>query len=484
MARGYVAGMPRRHLSVRVRDDALARELATGFAQIRAELEIPEAFPAAVLAEAQRAVADPPTPAEDLTELPFLTIDPPGSTDLDQAMHLERRDGGYRLRYAIADVGGFVPPGGAIDREANRRGQTLYSPDTRTPLHPPVLSEGAASLLPGEVRPAVVWTFELGADGRQRAVDVRRALVRSRDRLDYAGVQAALDGGTNDERLVLLAEIGEVREALEVERGGVSLPLPEQQIEQVDGTFRLAYRANLPVEGFNEQVSLLTGMAAAQLMLEAGVGVLRTLPPAGSDAIALLRRAADGLGIDWPDGRSYAEVIAGVDATDPRSAAFFEEATTLLRGAGYTSFDGSPPELKVHAAVAASYAHATAPLRRLVDRYVSEVCLAVSAGTEVPDWVREALPALPERMAESDRIAGALERECLGLMEATVLRDSIGSTFEGVVVEVHEKGGGTVQLADPAVRAGFDGQLPLGQKVTVRLVEADVGKRSVRFAPA
>ena len=138
----------------------------------------------------------------------------------------------------------------------------------------------------------------------------------------------------------------------------------------------------------------------------------------------------------------------------------------------------------MHAAVAASYAHATAPLRRLVDRYVSEVCLAVSAGGEVPGWVREALPALPERMAETDRIASALERECLGLMEATVLRDSIGSTFEGVVVEVHEKGGGTVQLADPAVRAAFDGQLPLGQRVTVKLVEADVVKRSVRFAPA
>ena len=89
----------------------------------------------------------------------FVTVDPPGSRDLDQAMHLSRRNSGYRVRYAIADVASFVRPGGAIDQEAIRRVETLYSPDTRTPLHPPVLSEGAASLLPGQTRPALIWTI-------------------------------------------------------------------------------------------------------------------------------------------------------------------------------------------------------------------------------------------------------------------------------------------------------------------------------------
>ncbi len=110
---------------------------------------MPADFPADVLAEAEAAVREPDLPSSDLTDLPFLTIDPPGSTDLDQAMHLERRGDGFRVRYAIADVGAFVRPGGALDAEAHRRVETLYSPDTRTPLHPPVLSEGAASLLPG-----------------------------------------------------------------------------------------------------------------------------------------------------------------------------------------------------------------------------------------------------------------------------------------------------------------------------------------------
>ncbi|MGH8940043.1 MAG: RNB domain-containing ribonuclease, partial [Actinomycetes bacterium] len=384
--------MPRRHPSLRVRDDASGRELRAGFARIRDELELPDGFPADVAAEAEQATA--PVPSYDLTDLPFLTIDPPGSMDLDQAMHIERRDGGYRVRYAIADVGAFVTPGGAVDGEAHRRGETLYSPDTRTPLHPPVLSEGAASLLPEETRPAVLWTLDLDDEGEQTRVDVRRALVRSRDRLDYAGVQQLVDSGRADERLGLLGEVGRLRKALESERGGVSLPIPEQEVQEVDGGFRLAYRVALPVESWNEQISLMTGMAAADLMLHGEVGVLRTLPRAPEDSIRVLRRSGRALGIDWPDGTSYAEVIRDLDATDPRHAAFLEDATSLLRGAGYTAFDGGVPEQATHAAVAAEYAHTTAPLRRLVDRYVSETCLALCAGNEVPEWVRTALPGL------------------------------------------------------------------------------------------
>lgn len=476
--------MPRRHLAVRVGDDAAARELRAGFARIRAELELPDGFPAEARAEAEEAARAPRIPAYDVTDLPFLTIDPPGSTDLDQAMFIERRRAGYRVRYAIADVGAFVTPEGALDREVWRRGETLYSPDMRTPLHPPVLSEGAASLLPGEARPAVLWTLDLDADGVETSVEVHRALVRSRDRLDYAGVQQALDAGKADERLQLLAEVGRLRKQLEAERGGISLPIPEQRIEEVDGgEFRLAYRVALPVESFNEQISLMTGMAAADLMLHGGIGVLRTLPTAPAESIRVLRRSALALGVDWPEGTSYAEVIRRLDPTEPRHAAFLEDATSLLRGAGYTAFDGGVPDQATHAAVAAEYAHATAPLRRLVDRFVSEICLAICAGDEVPAWARTALPSLPDVMAESDRRAGALERECVELMEAVVLRDAVGERFEAVVVEVRGTGG-TVQLADPAVRAAFDGELPLGERVQVRLVEADVARRSVRFAPA
>jgi exoribonuclease R len=475
--------MPRRHLALRAHDDPAGRELRAGFARIREELDVPPEFPEEVLAEAAEAAKSPDLPSYDVTDLPFLTIDPPGSTDLDQAMHLERRGSGYRVRYAIADVGAFVRPGGAMDKEAHRRGETLYSPDTRTPLHPPVLSEGAASLLPDQVRTALLWTIDLDADGGQRSVDLRRALVRSRDRLDYAAVQDLVDSGRADERLQLLAEVGKLRMELEVERGGVSLPIAEQEVVEDGATFRLEYRVTRPVESWNEQISLMTGMAAAALMVRGEVGVLRTLPQAPDGALARLRRAARALGVDWPGGTSYAEIVHGLDPANPRHAALLEESTSLLRGAGYTAFDGSVPQHAAHAAVAAEYAHATAPLRRLVDRYVGAVCLSLCAGTDVPDWARAALPRLPEEMADADRRAHTLERECVALMEAAALHGREGQEFDAVAVELADKrSGGTVQLVDPAVRAACDGDLPLGEAVRVRLVEADMMKRSVRFA--
>ncbi len=101
------------------------------------------------------------------------------------------------------------------------------------------------------MRPALLWTLDLDAAGEPHAVDVRRARVRSTDRFDYAGVQAALDARTADERLVLLGEVGRLREQQEARRGGISLRIPEQQISVQDGTFGLSFRQPLAVEGWN-----------------------------------------------------------------------------------------------------------------------------------------------------------------------------------------------------------------------------------------
>src|SRR4029077_6666838 len=125
--------------------------------------------------------------------LPFVTIDPPGSLDLDQAFHAEPRAGGFRVHYAIADVAAFVEPGGALDRESFARGVPLYPPDGRAPMLPNPLGEGAASLLPDQDRPALLWTIDLDESGASVAARLERSTVRSRARLDYPGVQAALD---------------------------------------------------------------------------------------------------------------------------------------------------------------------------------------------------------------------------------------------------------------------------------------------------
>ena len=457
---------------------------------LRAELSLPDDFPPDVLAEAADAVRGPELAGHaDATDIPFLTIDPPASTDLDQAMHLERRAHGYRVRYAIADVAAFVRPGGALDAEAHRRVTTLYFPDGKVPLHPEVLSEDAASLLPGRVRPAVLWEIDLDPEGRAGTTRVRRALVRSRAKLDYAGVQRQIDAGTAEEPLALLKDIGTLREEREVARGGISLGVPEQEITEHDGTYGLDYRAPLPADGWNAQLSLLTGMAAARLMTESGTGILRTLPIAPDGAVARLRRSAEALHIDWPHHVPYAQVVRSLDPSRTDHAAFLQECTTLLRGAGYTVFDhGDLPDPAVHAAVADLYTHCTAPLRRLVDRYASELCVAACEDRDPPEWVLAALPALPKEMAEGTRRANTVERESVDLVEAALLKDRVGEVFDGYVVDVkdNEPATGTVHIDAPAVVARIEGTapLPLGERLRVRLAQAAPGTAKALFTPA
>jgi exoribonuclease R len=474
--------VPRRRVRVSPPD---AAEIASALAELRESLDVSMSFPAEVLADAEEAVRSPSLPEVNETEIPFVTIDPPESMDLDQALHLERNGKGYRVRYAIADVATFVDPGGPMDVEAHARGQTLYAPDGNARLYPPQLSEGAGSLLPGETRPAILWTMEVDATGEGVEVEVRRALVRSREKLDYAGVQRSLDDGTADESLQLLREVGLLRQERETRHGGIDLPIPEQEVEKGPNGYELALRAPLPVEGWNAQISLMTGQAAAELMLQARLGVLRTLPEADREAVERLRRTGKALGIEWPESQTFADLIRGLDPTVPAQAAFLAESTVLLRGSGYASFDDEVPSQPAHAGVGAPYAHSTAPLRRLVDRYVGEVCVAVSAGADVPDWVRSALPGLPETMERSNRRAQQYEAGIVSTVEAAVLEPRVGETFEAVVVEVDDDGGGTVQLREPPVTARCEGKiLPLGERVDVRLELADVAKRQVRFVLA
>ncbi|WP_431928460.1 RNB domain-containing ribonuclease [Amycolatopsis tucumanensis] len=454
-----------------------------GFARLRAEFELPEDFDPAVLAEAEGVVMDPSGLAADradATDLPLVTLDPPGAKDLDQAVLIERRSGGFRVHYAIADLAAFVAPGGPIDREARRRGQTLYLPDGTVPLHPPVLSEGAASLLPREVRPAVLWTLDLDRDGELTHATVRRALVRSTDQLDYA----TEDPAAPHPSIAALPELGTLRRELAVRRGAVEPQLPDRIIGANGGDWVLGMRPRTRLEAWNAEISLLTGMAAARMMIDAKIGLLRTLPEPDAETLQWLRGAARALGIDWPAGASVAELLAGLDPAQPESMAFYTDTTRLLRGAGYTTFDGELPEVVTHAGIGAPYAHVTAPIRRLADRFATEVCLAVNAGEPVPAWARAALTELPGLMNASDLLAARVEKACLDQVEAWMLADRVGETFEAVVLRAEENRA-EILLADPPVMARCAGEnLPEGRRISVRLTAVDVDKRKVSFERA
>src|SRR6478752_7444742 len=448
--------MAQRHIVFRpaTQPGDVARQLTARFEAVRREFEVPDGFPPAVVAEASSAAGAASLPERDETDIPFITIDPPTSMDLDQAMSIERQGEGYRVRYAIADVPAFVRAGGAVDTEARRRGQTVYCPDERIQLHPSELSEGAA-------------------------VEVHRAMVRSVRRYDYEQVQKEVDAGTAEECLMLLKEVGEKRVMLERRRGGAALPMPEQEVEEDEnGDFRISFRPLLSAEDWNAQISLLTGMGAADLMLRGAVGILRTMPPPDPRDLARFRRQAAAAGVAWPEGLAYGEFLRTLDRAEPRHLALIHEATSLFRGAGYTPFDGSVPDQPLHAAVANPYAHVTAPLRRLVDRFGLVVCEALSAGREVPAWAREGLPTLPEIMSTSDRRTNGVERACTDAVEAAELHPHVGGTLEGVVVEENEKGV-VVQLIELAVVAKAAGKARAGETVTVRVDAAEVSTGTI-----
>ncbi len=456
------------------------------FQSVRDRLGVPSGYPADAVAEAVAAAARPPVPPVDRTDLPLVTIDPVGSMDLDQAMHLQRRGDGYRVHYAIADVSSFVPADGALHRETWRRGETQYSPDLATPLHPRELSEDAASLLPDRCRPAVLWTIDLGRDGEPLAVDLGRALVRSVARLDYPGVQRDLDAGSPHPSVALLTQIGRLRQQAARRRHAITLDLPDAEVVRGgDGHWTLDLRAQGEVEKANAEISLLTGICAARIMLDGHVGLLRTLPAASEEAIRALRSSAATLRIPWPGDVAAGDLIAGLDPSRPKVAAFLDDAVHLLRGAGYTPFDGQAPERAEHAGVGGSYAHVTAPLRRLADRYATEVCLALHAGTPIPDWVTAALPELPAVMSVSARRASELDRACSGAVSVFLLAGREGEEFQATVLQVDvAKDRATVLLHEPPVRARCSAAgLVEGSVAAVRLVSVDRESSSVVVEP-
>ena len=451
--------------------------LAPVFRRIRAAAGVLEGYEPDAYFEAEHG-GKLPEPAHvtasrlDRTSLPLVTIDPEGSRDLDQALLVERRGDGHKVYYAIADVAAHVVPEGALDRDTHTRVETVYCPDRRVGLHPPVMSEGYASLLPDQRTKAALWTIELDVRGEIRDIGVARAWVSSRRQYSYEELSRA-PGREAQALLGLMREVGDRRRALARERGAVTLPKPEQEFVVDEGGVSLTFRAAAPVEDDNAQISLLTGEAAAQLMLAGGIGILRTMPPADERSVARLRNQARALGVPWDATESYADCLANLDLATPAAAAFLSAATTLFRGARWEPFDDSNPALPrpaslTHGALGVPYAHVTAPLRRLADRYATEICLAHAGGVSVPAWVKRALVTIGDEMEHGTRIARVVDNSCISAVESAVLAPYVGTEFRGVGLDDR-----TVQLAEPAVVARCEGGVAAGKDQTVRLVSAD-----------
>lgn len=446
--------------------------LSRGLARIRAEFQVPAAFPPEVLAAAQSAAARTPADHIERASIPFVTLDPATSTDLDQAFAIERAGADLLLHYAIADVAWFVSDGDPIDAEAWRRGETLYLPDGKAGLYPPVLAEGAASLLPDGPRPAILFTTRVAPDGEVRLEGAERAIVRSRAKLAYDAVR-------DDDLPAGFAELADRIAAAEARRGAARVDPPEQEVEPAaDGGFTLAFRPLLLSERRNAALSLATNLAVAQALLAHRTGLFRVMAEPDDWAVRRLRRTAQAFGLAWPEAMPLGDFERTLDAADPRQAAFMLAVRRAGPGASYAPWrEGVVPW---HAAMAATYVHATAPLRRLADRYVVMAALAVAGGRPVPPEVA-AFARLPKVMARADSQAGRIDRAVVDLAEAVMLHGREGEIFKAVVTDEDERGT-RVQLCHlPIVTRIAAHRVDPGDTLRVRLTAADPATRTLAF---
>jgi exoribonuclease R len=453
-----------------------ANAMAQGLAAIRTQYQVPGEFPEAVLAAAEAAAQRIPTEHADRTDRSFVTLDPASSTDLDQAFAIERAGSDLLLHYAIADVAWFVDDNGSIDAEAWRRGQTLYMPDCKARLYPARLSEDAASLLPTGPRPAVIFTVAVAPDGGVRLDGAERAVIRSRAKLAYDSVR---DSDLPPD----FAELARRITAAEDRRGAARVDPPQQEVaRRPDGTLDLTFAARLESEDQNAALSLATNLAVADALQAHQTGLFRVMAEPDERGIDRLRHTARAFGLVWPDGEPLAQYERTLSAANPRQAAFMLAIRRAGHGAGYTPFQ--PGKIPWHSAMAATYAHATAPLRRLADRYVVRATLAIAHGQPVPDVVTQAFPKLPQVMARAEGIEGQIERAVIDLAEALLLKGSEGETFDAVATDLDERGA-RIQLRDlPVVARVAVHDVQPGDAIKVRLMTVDPDRRMISFEKA
>ncbi len=472
-------------------------QLAQGFRAIRALHQVPEedSESTAIKALAEQAIVDASIARRDATEIEFVTLDPAASTDLDQAFAVFREGDMVVLLYAIADIGAFVARGGDIESQAFKRGVTVYCPDGSVPLYPRILSKDRASLLPDGPRPAILLTVQVDPAGVSRLRNVERATILSRAKLAYEEVS---DADLSADTLELANRVM----AAELRRGAFRVGRTEQEVvidDQAPGGLLLEFAPKRQSEERNAALSLAANLAVATHFLEAGVGLFRVMDEPDAFEMTHLRRRARGLKIEWSDNESLHALVERLEINNVKHLEFSQVIRRMGGGASYLPYPvpfNTPDEQKKnaqqiakpwHAALAASYAHATAPMRRLADRYVLDLLLAQFAKDE--QAVRDLLAVmaqLPPVMEVAERRASNVHRESLDLIETLMLSPFIGAELAATIIDV-TPGSWQVQIQEPAVvrRVRVEKGLAakLGATVRVRVVAAQDSRSAGKPLP-
>jgi len=518
VARQGRLGLPIGHVKEKL--GSLKTERAVSMIAIHAHA-LPHVFPREALAEAESAKAAGTAGREDWRQLPLVTIDPPDAKDHDDAVHAvadadPANRGGFIVTVAIADVGHYVRPGSALDREAVNRGNSVYFPDRVVPMLPERISNDLCSLKPEQDRAALAVRMVIGADGRKRSHSFHRILMRSQAKLHYVQAQAAIDGQPDAVTAPLVSSIlqplyaayGAIKKE-RAEREPLDLDLPERKlILTAAGTLdRVVTAQRLDAHRLIEEFMILANVAAAETLERAKTPlVYRVHDEPAPEKLHALHEFLATLSIPFAKSgalrphlfnRVLARVKGGDNETLVNEVVLRSQAQAEYAAENYGHFG-----LNLR-----RYAHFTSPIRRYADLIVHRGLIrALKLGHDgLPS--SEDVITLGEtaaRISAAERRAMKAERETFDRLVAHFLADRIGATFEGRISGV-TRAGLFVKLAD----TGADGLVParsigdeffhyderahaligsrsgtsyrLGDPVTVKLVEAAPVAGALRF---
>jgi ribonuclease R len=397
--------------------------------------DIPVEFPAAALAEADRARGVGPDGRTDLRAIPLVTIDGEDARDFDDAVFAEPMGDGFRLLVAIADVAHYVPPDSALDRSARTRGNSCYFPDRVVPMLPEALSTGWCSLRPGEDRGCLFVEMHVDAAGRKTGHKFGRGLMRSAARLTYEQVQAAHDTGDNDPTLPLPALYAAFRALLAARnaRGTLDLDLPERRVvlDEAGRVASVAPRPRLDSHRLIEEFMVLANVSAAEELERLHQPcVYRVHAPPSEEKLEALRGFLRTLDISLAPGnqihpRDLDRVLKQVAGSE--SAPLINEV--MLRSQSQAAY---AVENIGHFGLALTrYAHFTSPIRRYADLLVHRALIRGLhlGGGSLTEAEAPALADWAEHITATERRAALAERDAIDRYLAAFMADKIGTVF-------------------------------------------------------
>ncbi|QGM99785.1 ribonuclease R [Methylocystis parvus] len=449
---------------------SVENERAVSLIALRAH-DIPDAFRAEAIAEAEGARPATMQGREDWRDLPLVTIDPPDAKDHDDAVHAEPdksadNDGGFVLTVAIADVAYYVKPRAPLDKDALERGNSVYFPDRVVPMLPERISNDLCSLREAEDRPALAVRMRVTARGKKIGHSFHRVMMRSRAKLSYSQAQAAIDG-TPDEKTKPLLEnvlrpLYAAHEALQHARSlraPLDLDLPERKILlKTDGAFdRVVIPPRLEAHRLIEEFMILANVAAAETLEEHRQQLIyRAHDEPSKEKVTALSEFLGTIGVKLAKGQvlkpaNFNAILERVKGMEHENIVN-EIILRTQAQAEYTHENYGHFGLNLR-----RYAHFTSPIRRYADLIVHRALIrALKLGEgAMPEMPVGELAEIAARISAAERRAMAAERETVDRLIAHHLADQIGARFGARISGVTRSG-----LFVKLIETGADGFVP------------------------